>query len=65
MEESKEAEDRKCPICSEDKESETTTFVCEHSFCQTCIVQWYRNCVAAAREPTCPLCRKIDNVWGS
>ena len=60
-----EDEDTKCPICSEERESETTTFVCKHLYCQKCIVQWYRSCVDEGKEPTCPLCRKVDDKWGT
>jgi len=58
-------EDVNCTICGERRRAETATFVCEHKFCQECIVLWYRKCVTERRHPTCPLCRKVDNIWGS
>lgn len=60
-----EEDDDLCPICSDIKMASTTTFVCEHSFCQRCIVGWYQNCVINGQQPSCPMCRKIDNIWGS
>ena len=54
-----------CTICGEIRRAETATFVCDHKFCQECIVFWYRKCVAERRQPTCPLCRKVDDVWGT
>ena len=66
-EESKEEElsiDLMCPICSGAFRSSTPTFVCEHKFCQECIVAWNRECISRHRPVTCPICRKIDNVWG-
>lgn len=62
MEESKE--DNICSICCNIKEYSTNTFVCEHNFCQNCIVKWYISCKNLHREPHCPLCRKVDNIWG-
>jgi hypothetical protein len=62
MEESKE--ENICSICNEVAQSKTATFVCKHIFCQPCIVSWYFTCVNNHREPTCPVCRKVDNIWG-
>ncbi len=61
-EEYKEIEN--CSICSGRKEAETKTFVCNHSFCQQCITSWYFLCVNQGRQPHCPMCRKVDNIWG-
>ena len=53
-----------CVICSDKKIAEVRTFVCKHSFCQPCIVEWYRSCIEKRLKPTCPICRKIDDNWG-
>lgn len=54
-----------CPICNDAPQDETKTFVCNHSFCQTCLVTWYTQCVNNDTTPTCPLCRKVDTIWGT
>lgn len=64
MKEVKSKSIEKCIICLEKKRAETCTFVCSHSFCQPCIVEWYKNCVNKKLKPTCPTCRKEDNIWG-
>jgi hypothetical protein len=63
MEEHKE-EIENCSICCLKKEAETKTFVCDHLFCQKCIVSWYVSCVNQHIQPHCPICRKVDNIWG-
>ncbi len=63
MEESKETDI--CTICCNQKESSTATFVCEHTFCQPCLVSWYKDCKSKNIPRTCPLCRKIDHIWGT
>jgi hypothetical protein len=65
MEEYKDDIDEKCPICSDNLKSPTPTFVCSHVFCQECIVTWYKNCVYNHKPTSCPICRKIDNIWGA
>jgi hypothetical protein len=52
-----------CVICYANKINETKTFVCDHSFCQSCIVNWYKQLVSNGFEPSCPLCKKIDFKW--
>lgn len=54
-----------CTICGNQKVHTTSTFVCIHTFCQKCLVLWYKKCRTEEREPTCPLCRKVDNIWGT
>ena len=54
-----EAEEE-CAICVQKMRASTTTFVCRHEFCQTCIVDWNFSCVRAHRMVTCPLCRAPD-----
>ncbi len=53
-----------CSICGCEKKEKTTTFVCSHSFCQNCLTKSYFLCVELQREPHCPICRKVDNIWG-
>jgi hypothetical protein len=53
-----------CPICNDIAQNKTPTFVCAHIYCQTCITKWYFLCVDSQKEPHCPICRKVDNVWG-
>ena len=60
-----EENDNICCICSDIRIDETRTFVCEHQFCQVCIVDWYKSCVNREIAPNCPLCRKIDHIWGT
>ncbi len=57
--------DEKCSICLNEKRAPTTTFVCSHTFCQPCIVNWYRDCIRRNIRPHCALCRKVDDVWGT
>ena len=54
-----------CPICCCNMEAETKTFVCDHKYCQNCIVTWYKKCVSEGTQPMCPLCRRIDNIWST
>lgn len=60
-----EEENDKCSICHYDMEHKTTTFVCNHEFCQFCLTNWYKNCKKENKPVTCPICRKVDNIWGS
>jgi hypothetical protein len=57
--------DKICPICVLEKCAPTTTFVCKHEFCQQCIVNWNRECKRNGRPVTCPICRKVDTIWGT
>lgn len=62
---SSSGDDDKCLICDEKSDHGTATFVCKHWYCQQCIVKWYKTCKREGREPTCPYCRKVDNIWGT
>ncbi len=59
-----EKEEELCSICNDVFKHKTSTFVCSHNFCQTCIVQWNVECRRRGVPVTCPVCRKIDNIWG-
>ena len=59
-----EMEDKICSICNDIRTHETSTFVCSHKMCQECLVTWYKQCVSNHRESHCPICRKVDNIWG-
>jgi hypothetical protein len=59
-----EKEEEDCSICGFKKQAETTTFVCDHSYCQNCLTKWYFLCVEKHIKPHCPMCRKHDNIWG-
>jgi len=39
-----------CPVCFSEKP--LVKLSCGHSFCKTCVKEWY------AKAPTCPMCRK-------
>ncbi len=52
-----------CSICVDTCEHETTTFVCDHIFCQECIVFWYKKCVSSKLCAKCPLCGETDFEW--
>lgn len=41
-----------CPVCYTDNCN--CTLVCGHSFCKSCVRDWY---IQAESEPTCPMCR--------
>ncbi|APC97238.1 RING finger domain-containing protein [Francisella frigiditurris] len=41
-----------CPICQTEIDNKTD-LSCKHSFCNSCIREWSKNC------KTCPICRKI------
>jgi hypothetical protein len=58
-------EEEICIICNDVKKHSTNTFVCIHNFCQECIVKWYRECKSKHLPITCPVCRKVDNIWGT
>lgn len=60
-----ESKDDICSICNNIKQHKTNTFVCTHSFCQICIVKWYQECKYKELPCTCPICRKIDDIWGT
>jgi hypothetical protein len=49
-----------CGICFEEFNHPTKTFVCNHYFCQQCIVTWNFKCIDENKNVSCPMCRKED-----
>ncbi len=47
-----------CSVCY--CETATCNLTCGHSFCFSCVKEWYHKC----SEPTCPMCRKTLNFKG-
>ena len=66
-EEEEEEEEEICSICIDDFKDKTKTFVCNHLFCQKCLVDWNASCINKNLVITCPICRKQDieqtNQW--
>ena len=48
-----ERKEEECPVCYCSKATRKLT--CGHSFCKTCVKEWYVKC---DESPTCPMCRK-------
>ena len=42
-----------CSVCYEN--TSTCKLVCGHSFCMSCIKEWY---LKSEEDPTCPMCRQ-------
>lgn len=46
-----------CPICMNQYHHLQRGYMCNHSFCQTCIRSWNQYSKNRGRHRTCPLCR--------
>ena len=54
-----------CSICLEEITNIMKLRICSHTFCKTCIIEWFMLCKMSNINPYCPLCKRIDYKWGS
>ena len=48
----KQTKEMECAVCYCNQAN--CKLICKHSFCKSCVKQWY---LSAAEEPSCPMCR--------